>query len=263
MLVLWIVAALAAKLSLAVIGIGSLIWLIVFYLTARGLFWYWTYALNFNPFKTDAALRKAVACRPLLPQPYLTAAVFSAKKKQWSETIPLLERAAELSGKGTLSQIQSILAVAYRETGDLDKATAMLAALETAGVKSAHLYTNYAAVYLQRADYPAVFTAAAKARSFNVNATEPVLITAKAHFLQGDYQAAKDDYEWVLPRLSWPVETFYWLGRAELELRLPVAAREHLQKAVARIGEDPDLSDVPLTEAQFWLDKANSAISEQ
>lgn len=255
LLTLWILAALVVKPGWPVFAAGCFIWVTVLYLTARSVFWYWSYTLNFNPFKTDANLQKSIACGPLLPQPYLTAAVLYAKKKQWRQAIPLLEKAAQLNSKKYLTQIKSVLAVAYRETDELNKAAAILRELETAGVKNAHLYTNFAAVHLKRGESEEAIAAAAKARSFDVNAAEPVLIIAKAHFLMGEYQAALDDYQWALSRLSWPVETFYWLGRAELALQLTEAAREHLQKAVARIGDDPQLSDVTLEEAQSWLAK--------
>jgi hypothetical protein len=55
------------------------------------------------------------------------------------------------------------------------------------------------------------------------------------------------------------VESFYWLGRAELELGLTVQAVEHLEKAVERITDDPALSDVTAAEAGEWLAKARNA----
>ena len=71
-----------------------------------------------------------------------------------------------------------------------------------------------------------------------------------------EYQKAKEDDEWAIARIKYPTESYYWLGRAELELGNKDEAVRHLQRAVERISEDPLLSDVTLEEAQYWLDKA-------
>ena len=87
---------------------------------------------------------------------------------------------------------------------------------------------------------------------------DPVLLIARIYFDRQDFASAKDNYEWCIKHTSWPVESYYWLGRSELELGLIDQACAHLATAVERITEDPLLSDVPQEEAQAWLDKARA-----
>ena len=147
-----------------------------------------------------------------------------------------------------------------RVTDQPDAALKMLDQAVAAGMKTAKVYLNYALTYMKQSRLPEALDAAAKARSRNLNATEPVLVMGRIHFALEDYESAKDDYDWAIAHTSWPVESYYWLGRAELELGQTEAAVEHLRKAVERITEDPLLSDITVSEASVWLEKAEKAV---
>jgi tetratricopeptide (TPR) repeat protein len=153
--------------------------------------------------------------------------------------------------------------VAYRETANYDGAYRLLDELVAAGVKTYKVYYNYAACYLRQNRLTEAQEAAGRARSLNTVVPEPVLLLARINFAQHDYQAAKDNFEWAIAHTRWPVESFYWLGRCRLELgELPQALID-LEKAVERISDDPNLSDVPAAEAQEWLERARTLAAEQ
>ena len=183
-------------------------------------------------------------------------------KRTGPRAIMMLEQALNFSTPRAVPSIKPVLAVAYRENGEYEKALHIFESLVEQGVRTVHVYINLAQTYLKLDKLPEALTAAHKARSLDLSALNPVLVIGRIHFLMKDFEAAKDDYEWAVSHASWPVESYYWLGRTKLELGEIEKAKEHLQTAVERITSDPDLSDVPVDEAQKWLEQASDIAKE-
>ncbi|NLW59947.1 MAG: tetratricopeptide repeat protein [Firmicutes bacterium] len=256
-LVGWCGLALLTRPGWVPFGLGVAVWVLLLYFTAPGKFWSLIALLNMDRNKVEAYLRKAVSLQPASPKPYVNLALVTAQKKNWAEAISLLETADQKPGKRLSPVLRNVLAVCYREQGELDQALNIINELLAEGYADGKVYYNLAYTNYKAGRWPEALHAAEKARIFNLNDPDPVLLTAKIYFEQGDFATAKDNYEWCLKRLSWPVETYYWLGRCELELGLIDQACDHLATAVERITSDPELSDVPREEAQKWLDEAN------
>lgn len=255
-LLLWIIIAVILRPGWPIFGLGFLGWIGLVYLTAPGVFWNYAALFAPNPLWVERLLGKAVSCRPSVHHPYLTLGLNYARRKQWAEAIPLLEQAVELAPPRNQDQNRLWLAEAYRTAGDIEKALPLFEALRQKGFAPLKVSLNLALIHLDQKRFQEALEYAEQARTGDLSAMEPVLIIAKTHFLMGEYQQAKDDYLWVIERLKWPVESFYWLGRAELELGEFDSAIAHLQTAVERITEDPLLSDVSKEEAEEWLERA-------
>jgi tetratricopeptide (TPR) repeat protein len=260
-LILWSIYALLARPGWLAFGAGLVLWVLVVYLTAPGVFWTYVYLLpsgnNYDVAKTSRKLQRAIVHKPLLALPYASLGILYARYNRWSEAIPPLEEAVRFGTKKERNDYQTVLAVAYRETANYEAAYRLLDELVAQGVKTFKVYYNYAACYLRQNRLPEALEAARQARALNSTAAEPVLLLARIYFAQRDYRAAKDNYEWAIAHTRWPVESFYWLGRCELELGETAATVEHLTQAVERITDDPNLSDVTAAEAQEWLERAS------
>ena len=256
-LVAWCVLALFIRPGWLPFGLGVAVWVILLYFTAPGKFWSIIALVNVDRDKVEAYLRKAIAFEPASPKPYINLALVTAQKKSWAEAATLLETADKKPGKPLSPKLRNVLAVCYREMGNLDQALTIINNLIKEDYADGKVYYNLAYTNYKAGHWEEALQAAKKARSFNLSDPDPVLLSAKIYFEQGDYTTAKDNYEWCLKHLSWPVETYYWLGRCELELGLIEQACDHLATAVERITSDPELSDVPREEAQKWLDEAN------
>ena len=256
-LVVWCILALFTRPGWIPFGVGVVLWVLLLYFTAPGKFWSFIALLNTDRDKIEAYLRKAVASHPASPNPYINLALFTAPKGNWAEAITLLETANQKAGKRLTPKIRNIWAVCHRELGNYDQALSIINQLLQEGFADGRVYYNLAYTNYKAGHWQDALQAAEKARTSNLNDPDPVLLMAKIHFERGDYATAKDNYEWCLKHLSWPVETYYWLGRCELKLGLVDQACDHLATAVERITSDPELSDVPPEEAQNWLDQAN------
>ncbi len=256
---LWIIVALIVRPGWGNFLFGFLAWILLAFLSAPGVFW--NYAAGFipNPDLGEQFLRKAVSYKPLIPTPYLTLGLSYARRKEWSQAIPLLEEAVAHTPEGKKNQNLIWLAEAYRAGKFYEKALTTLEKLLENGSASMKVFLNLALVHLQLNHLPQALEYAEKARIANLSASEPVLIQAKVHFQMGEYQQAKNDYQWVIEHLKYPVESLYWLGRCELELGETDAAINHLQTAVERITEDPLLADVGKEEAEEWLERARKS----
>jgi tetratricopeptide (TPR) repeat protein len=263
-LVLWSIYAILAQPGWVAFAVGSVVWVLVVYLTAPGIFWTYVYLLPSNngadPEKAISKLQRAIAKKPLITLPYASLGILYARNNRWQEAISPLETAIRLGTKKERIEFKTILAVAFRETANYEAAYQLLGELMSQGVKTFKTYYNYAACYLRQSRLSEALEAAGQARALNPNSVEPVLLLARIYYALQDYQAAKDNFEWALAHTHWPVESFYWLGRCELELDETAQAVAHLEKAVERITDDPNLSDVPVTEAQEWLAKARALL---
>lgn len=255
-LLLWIIISVIIKPGWLYFGAGFLVWLILVYLTAPGVFWNYAALFFPNPASSQRMLEKAISFKPLVPYPYLSLGLSYARRQEWSKAIPLLNEAVEHTSQRRKSQNLIWLAEAYRANGCSEKALPLFEELFKKDPRSMKVTLNLALIHLQLNRFSEALDYAKKARAINLSATEPVLIQAKIHFAMGEYQQAKNDYQWVMDHLKWPVESIYWLGRAELELGETDAAITHLQTAVERITEDPLLADVSKEEAEEWLNKA-------
>lgn len=255
-LLLWIVVSIVIRPGWGYFIIGFLAWILLTFLSAPGVFW--NYAAGFipNPSLGEKLLEKSISYKPLISTPYLTLGLSYARRKEWSQAIPLLEEAVTHTPEGKQTQNLIWLAEAYRAGGFHEKALSTLEKLLNKGINSMKVFLNLALVHLHLNHLTEALEYAKKARTGNLSATEPVLIQAKIHFLMGEYQQAKNDYLWVIEHLKYPVESLYWLGRCELELGETEAAVGHLQTAVERITEDPLLADVSKEEAEEWLERA-------
>jgi tetratricopeptide (TPR) repeat protein len=261
-LILWSIYSLLARQGWLAYGVGLILWVLMVYLTAPGVFWTYVYLLpsrnNYDVAKTSRKLQRAIVHKPLIALPYASLGILYARNNRWSEAIPPLEEATRLGTKKEQNDYKTILAVAYRETANYETAYRLLDELVAQGVRTFKVYYNYAACFLRQNRLPEALKMAEKTRSLNTAAAEPVLLLARIYFAQQDYRAAKDNYDWAITHMNWPVESFYWLGRCELELGETAAAVEYLTKAVERITDDPNLSDVTAAEAQEWLERARS-----
>lgn len=254
-LVLWCILSIIYHCPLWVVLSGVLGWIVIVFLFAPGVFWNdWSHFI-FNQQKKERWLTKAVCYKPLIFQPYLSLATIYIRQKRWMEAVPVLESAVELDHPRSGPNARILLAIAYRESSNNDKAIQLLTKLANQGIESYAVYLNLAIVLLKDGKLEEALAAAEKARSLDLKATQPVLLMGRIHFEQREFQKAKDDYEWSIQHLSWPVESYYWLGRAEFELGDLDSARKHLQTAVTKIKDDPDMSDVSLSEAEEWLQK--------
>lgn len=262
-LLLLIIIALIVRPGWGYFLLAFLGWILLTFLSAPGVFWSYAAILIPNPDLGEKLLEKAVSYKPLIPTPYLTLGLSYARRRQWAKAIPLLEQAVTHSPKGKKTQNLIWLAEAYRAGGFYEKSLSTLEQLLTKGTQSMKVFLNLALVHLQLGHLPQALEYAEKARAGNLSATEPVLIQAKVHFKIGDYQQAKNDYQWVIEHLKYPVESLYWLGRCELELGEIDAAVDHLQTAVERITEDPLLADVTKEEAEEWLERARKVSNEK
>lgn len=255
-LIFWLGISLIIRPGWLILGGGVFIWFLLFYFSAPGVFWNLMAVFNVDPQKSECLMSKAISYQPASPQPYINLAILKAKQKQWQEAVELFEEAKEKPGKQLAPRFQNLLAVCYRETGKYEKALALIENLIKNGYTNEAVHFNRAFTHFKAGNLPDALLAAEKARTFNISATEPVLLLGKIHFAMGDYQLAKDDYEWSIAHTSWPVESYFWLGRCELALGMIDEAVSHLELAVQRITDDPLLSDVPVGEAQEWLAQA-------
>jgi tetratricopeptide (TPR) repeat protein len=265
LLIIWCIYAFLTRPGWVAFAAGVIGWALVVYLTAPGVFWTYVYLLPFrNSYdleRTSRRLQRAIAKKPLIALPYTSLGILYARNNRWAEAIPLLETAIRFGSKKEQVEFRTVLAVAYRENGAYERALSVLDELVAQGAGTYKVYYNYAVCYLRQNRLTEALTAAQRARSLETTAVEPVLLLARIYFALPDYRAAKDNLEWAIARTNWPVESFYWLGRAELELGKLAPAVEHLAKSVMRITEDPNLADVPVTEAQDWLTKAQAALA--
>lgn len=262
-IVLWFIAAYSLHTSLLIMGIGAAVWVILVYFTAPGVFWTYLYELpvnSSNPKRALGLLQKAISYKPQIALPYTALGIAHFKARRWGEAIPLLEEAARLAYRKSASEIKSLLAVAYRETGDYSKTYALLDELVGRGVRDFKIYYNYALCYLQQKRLEEALEAAEKACSLNtnINLLEPRLLLGLVHFKMGNIRAAKDIWESAVNKQPQLVEPYYWLGRAELELGQTQAAVDHLKLAVSRITKNPSFSNVTAEEAEEWLKKAKA-----
>ncbi|MGE5606576.1 MAG: tetratricopeptide repeat protein [Bacteroidota bacterium] len=255
-LLFWIVVALIIRPGWGYFLLGFLAWVLLTFLSAPGVFWSYAACFIPNPVLGEKLLAKAISYQPLIPTPYLTLGLSYARRKEWSQAIPLLETAVAHTPEGKRTQNLTWLAEAYRARGFYEQALSTSEKLLKMGANTTKVLLNLALVHLQLNHLSQALEYAEKARTGNLSATEPVLIQAKIHFLKGEYQQAKNDYQWVIEHLKYPVESLYWLGRSELELGETEAAINHLQTAVERITADPLLADVSKEEAEEWLNRA-------
>ncbi len=235
-------------------------WLLLLYLTAPAVFWNYIAALNPDPVKAEPLLKRSAKSGASFAQPYVALSMILGRQKRWEEVITSLEKAVIFANKKLQPQLRVHLAAAHREMGSFVTARTILEELISQNHQTMPLYINLARVYQQLGLLPEALDAAEKARSFDLSNTQPVLIAARIQFAMGDFPAAKNNFEWAISHLSWPVETYYWLGRSELELGELQNAFDHLTTAVERIIEDPLLSDVPANEAQEWLDQTKQRL---
>jgi tetratricopeptide (TPR) repeat protein len=254
-LLFWCILSLIYHSSLLVVAAGILVWVLLVYFTTPGVFWNYLSNLSFNLQTKERFLLKAVSYKPQIFQPYTSLAMIYTRQKRWPEAVAALEQAVGLANPRTSPEIKILLAISYRESALYDKALEVLIGLTGQGIKNLIIFLNLASTYVKLGRFEEALVAAEKARSFDLKATQPVLLMGRIHFELQEFQKAKDDYEWSISHLSWPVESYYWLGRAELELGEPEAAFNHLKAAVEKIKDDPDMSDVPFTEAEEWLKK--------
>lgn len=265
--ILWSVYAIFLHPGWLVFAVGMVAWIALVYLTAPGVFWTYVYLLpsksNYDTEKTIAKLQRAINKKPLITLPYASLGILYARNGRWAEAVGPLEEAVRLGNPKEQIEINTILAVACRETGDYNRVFRILDALIAQGVKNFKLHYNYAMCYLRLNRFDEALEAAEKARSLKLDSAEPVLLLAKIYFAMGRYTDARDNYEWAIAHTSWPVESYYWLGRAQLELGEPEKAAEHLEKAVERIVDDPALSDVTADEARQWLERARTIVSKE
>jgi|SRR5690554_1368775 len=255
----WSLFSLIYRPGWSVFGAGLLFWVLLLYFSAPGIFWNYLAHLIPDPEKSKAFFQKALDAGAVIPQPYFSLGILLCRQKKWQEALPVLEKAADLSLPRFNAKANLLTGIACRETGDFPKATAIFEKMQAKGFKTTDVYFNLALTHLRQNRLEEALQAAEKARSLNLQNSDPVLVMGKIHFAMGDYEAAKNDYEWAVSHISWPVESYYWLGRCELELGENKAAAEHLKTAVKRIKDDPLLSDVPFEEAEEWSRRAVDA----
>lgn len=260
-LIFWVAISFSFRTGVVIFGIGFAAWILMVYFTAPGIFWTYVYALPFNsnnPKRAVKILQKAISYKPLVPLPYTMLGAAHVRAKRYREAIPILEEAIRLETRKTVSSIKTILAVAYRETGQYEKTYALLNELVGKGIRNLKIYYNYGLCFLRQGRLDEALKAAETARSFNINQIEPVLLLGKIYFDKGQMQAAKENFGWAIKRNQHLVEPYYWLGRAELELGQFETAVNHLRLAADKIAKDPLLSEVTLAEAEKWLKQAET-----
>lgn len=260
LLIIWGLTVILLKLGWLLFFSGVTIWLLLLYLTARGIFWTYASFISLSPDTSYERLLKAVSCQPVIDYPYFVLGMITARKEAWPETIPLFEKAVKYASPKKRQQYQIILGEAYRENGDYETALTIFNEALQKGISTAKLYTDLAITHYQMQNYNNALTAAEQARSLNPAATETVLILGKIHFALKDFQAAKADYEWAIEHISYPVESYYWLGRIEYELGNFPSSVNHLETALQRTEEDPLLSSISSTEIEEWLNNAKAKL---
>ena len=256
LLFLWLGYSLIFRPGWLIFSAGVLLWVFLLYFTTPGVFWNLIAMLKTNRDQSEDLITKALSFQPATPKPYINLALIKAKKKKWDEAVTLLEQANNKPGRPLPPRLKIVWAICYREAGEYGKAIELCQALLKENYINSQVYFNLAFTHFKAGALEEALKAAEKARALNVNETEPVILIGRIHFAMKDYQAAKNDYEWSITHTSWPVESYYWLGRSELELGEINQAISNLKTAVQRITDDPLLSDVPMEEAQQWLDKA-------
>lgn len=257
LVLLWAFTCILTKPGWLIFAGGILLLAALTLIFAPEVLWYGTGLFTFNPEKSKSYLQKAVARQPLIPGPYRALGLIYAKAQQWTGAIPLLEKALTLK-KGANLNLNLALAIAYRQSGAYEDALLLLHKLIDKGYKNAQVYYNLAHTYLKQENLTEALNAANKARTLNVTLVEPVLLLGRVHFALQDYAAAKDDFTWAINRLSWPVESYYWLGRCAFAEGEWAEAVKNLEIAVERIKDDPLLSDVSAEEAEEWLTRAKA-----
>ncbi len=254
-LLLWCILSVIYHCPLWVVLAGVVAWVLVVFLWAPGVFWnHWSH-FTLNQQKKERRLTKAVSYKPLVFQPYLSLATMYIRQKRWPEATSVLESAVELDHPRSGQNARILLAIAYRESANYDKAVEVLTNLVRRGVENYVVALNLATTLFKVGRLEEALKAAEKARSLDLKATQPVLLMGRIHFEQGEFDKARDDYQWSIQHLSWPVESYYWLGRAEYELGDIESAREHLKIAVTKIKDEPDMSDISASEAEAWEKK--------
>lgn len=257
LLLLWIFLCLLTRPGWVILGCGILLLLAITFIVSPEVMWYAAGLLSFDQEKSRSYLKKAVARKPSIPGPYRTLGLIYAKAQQWAQAIPLLETALTLQKRKDLN-LTLALAISYRQNGAYESALTLLHGLIDKGYQNAQVYYNLAHTYLKQGNLTEALTAANKARTLNVTLVEPVLLLGRIHFALQDYAAAKDDFTWAINRLSWPVESYYWLGRCAFAAGEWQEAVENLEIAVERIKNDPLLSDISAEEAEEWLIQAKA-----
>lgn len=256
LLPIWLIVCFWLKLGLTVALLGIVFWLILLRYTVPSAFF--TYAAIFcspkNREKAINRLRQATSYQPNTAYPYFTLGMMCAQKKLWDEAINNLKKAVELAKLKHAPQYQLILGEAQRESGNPEAALNTFRNLELCNQTSFKLLLDISITHLRMGNYSDALSYAENARKSNPQDLQAVLLIGQSHFGLGEYQAAKDDYLWVMERLQYPIESYYWLGRCEAGLGNIESAREYLQKAVEVIGNDPLLSDISVEEAQTQLD---------
>jgi tetratricopeptide (TPR) repeat protein len=253
----WLVMSLLFRPGWLVFSVGCLLCVVLMYLKAPGEFWHCIGMLTFSTPKLERYLARSVAYRPLIPQPYLKLGLLYFQRQEWSKAIPLLQDAITLRGDRCPASPRIILATAYREDGQPGLAIPVLQGVIDRGTRTAEVYYNLALCLLRLPDPRAALDAATAAHTLDPTAVRPVMIMGSIHFGLKDFATAKQDYQWLITVLPKPVESLYWLGRAELELGEIQPATAHLRLALDRIGERQDLSNIPLEEVRHWLHTAN------
>jgi tetratricopeptide (TPR) repeat protein len=257
LLALWVLLAVIIRPGWPIFGLVILFWVVLLWFTARGSFWnYLATAVFINPGLAEKLLNKAIAADPLVVRPYLNLGSLKARQQRWAEALPLLEKAIKFPPSRVTEPIKMTLAGCYRELGDFKQAIAIQRELAEAKPKDCNRHTALAFSLFKQGDLKEARRMAEKARSLDLGSADPVLIMGRIHFIQKEYTSARDDFEWVIPRLKWPVESHYWLGRAELELGNPAAAAGHLRIVAERLQEDSWFADVTLAEVNEWLSQA-------
>lgn len=212
--------------------------------------------------KLERYLEKSVSFKPAIPQPYLKLGIIHYQQKEWSRAIPLLEQAVTLIGQKCPLNLKIILATAYRENGQEHIAAPLLRKMIDQGFKTAEVYYNLAVCLFRLHDDQAALGAAEEAHALDPTAVRPRMILGIVHFRMKDFVAAKHDYQWLVDVLPKPVESLYWLGRAESELGQIQPAAKHLQLAFDRMSEHRNISDIPLEEVKHWLKAANDSLPD-
>ena len=181
-LLLWCLLSIIYHCPLWLVASGVLIWVIAVFLLAPGAFWNYRSYFTFNQQKKELWLAKAVGYQPQIFQPYLSLATIYIRQKRWIEAAAVLEPAVRLNHPRSGTNAQILLAIAYRESGNNQKAIDLLTQLTQKGEESYVLYLNLATTLLKSAKLTEALAAAEKARSLDLKSTQPVLLMGRIHF---------------------------------------------------------------------------------